>query len=63
MQYMRGMYVLQPTKDLIDKILYVIVGKRLTRGDNLMKVGVHELGNNVHIVKFGLARRFENILD
>lgn len=63
MQHMRGMDVLQPTQDLINEILYVIIGKWLRRGDNLMEVGVHELGDNVYIVKLGFARRFENILN
>ena len=41
----------------------MIVGERLRRADDLVQVRVHELRDDVHVVKLGVARRPQNVVD
>lgn len=42
-------HVLEATQDLVDKVLAVIISEGLWRGDDLVKVGVHQFGDNIYI--------------
>jgi hypothetical protein len=55
--------VLQPAQGLIQKVLEVIVAQGLVRSDDLAEIGVHEVGNDVHIVELILCRRSHDISD
>jgi len=43
-------YRLEAAQDLVDKVLDVVVGERLLRVDNVVEVGVQQLGHQVHVL-------------
>ena len=49
--------------DLVNEILAMVIGEGLGGADDLMKVSVHELVHNVHIVKALTANRLHDVLD
>mmetsp|Transcript_28317 Transcript_28317/g.83162 ORF Transcript_28317/g.83162 Transcript_28317/m.83162 type:complete len:375 (-) Transcript_28317:10-1134(-) len=55
--------VFEAAKDLVEEVLAVVVGERLRRRDDLVQVCVHELRDNVHILKHVQRARPEDVLD
>jgi len=53
MQHMGRVHVLQRPQYLIEEVLAVIIGESLRRCDDLVKISVHELGNEVDIIEVG----------
>lgn len=42
---------------LVNEVLKVLVGKRLSRRDNSVHVGLHEIRHDVHVLEVCCARR------
>ena len=50
-QHVRRVDVLERAQDLVEKVLAVVIGERLWRRDDLVEVRVHQLRDDVNVVK------------
>jgi hypothetical protein len=57
------MHKQEPSQNLIDKVLNVVVRQILSRVDNSMQVSLHELCDNVNISVASSGFGFQNIND
>ena len=51
MQHLGAVQVLESAQNLVQKVLAVVVRQRLRRRNNLVQVGVHELGDDVDVLE------------
>ncbi len=54
---------LQAPQDLVDEILDVVDGERLSGVDDAVKIGFHQLLHNVHVIEFLGVLRWGNKID
>lgn len=57
------MDILEPSQQLIEEELHVVVGQRLIRLNDLCQIRLHELGNNVDLIERLSVLGLQNPLD
>lgn len=55
--------VLEAAQCLVQEVLEVIVAQRLIGADDLAQVGVHQIGDDVHVLEIILGRRAHDVAD
>lgn len=56
-----GVHEEQSAQDLVDEVLYVFVTELLTRVDDPVEVGLHQVGDDVNVGIASPCLRLENI--
>ena len=55
-QHVRRVDVLQAPQDLVEEVLVVLVRQGLPRGDDAIEVGLHQIGDDVHVLEVDRVR-------
>lgn len=63
MEDIGSVYVLHPTKQLVEKELMVLRAEVVVGLDDLVEVGLHELEDNVDVTELAARRREHDVLD